>query len=122
MLFKPLDLGIVITALGAVIASFLWIYSGNDGRLLVNIKSQNDEWIFPTDSVATVDVPGPLGNTVIEIRNGQARIMSSPCPNQTCVASGAVHASGQWAACLPNRVMLYISEGEIDNDIDAAVW
>ena len=122
MLFKPLDLGIVIPALGVVIASFLLVYTGNDGRLLVNIKGQNDEWVFPADAVTTVNVHGPLGNTVINISGGQARILSSPCKNQTCVAAGAVHASGQWAACLPNRVMLYISEGEIDNDIDAAVW
>jgi hypothetical protein len=42
--------------------------------------------------------------------------------NQTCVASGAVHAPGQWAACLPNRVMLYVSEGKTEDNVDAAAW
>jgi hypothetical protein len=61
---------------------------------------------------------------VVEIRGGRARIVSSPCVNQTCVAAGAVHSPGQWTACLPNRVMVSISgsNSEAEGAVDAASW
>ncbi|MDR0495411.1 MAG: NusG domain II-containing protein [Treponema sp.] len=119
MLLKPLDFGVASCALAALIASFVWAYSGADERGVINLKGENGEWVFPLDAVETVAVSGPLGDTLVEIQGGKARIVSSPCVNKSCVASGSVHAPGQWAACLPNRVMLYIGD---DDDVDAAVW
>jgi len=122
MLLKPFDFGIVIPLLGAVIASFVGAYSNAGERGTINLKSENGEWVFPLDAVETISVSGPLGDTVIEFGGSAARIVSSPCQNQTCVAAGAVHAPGQWAACLPNRVMLYAGESKTENNVDAAVW
>jgi len=59
---------------------------------------------------------------VVEIDEAGARVIVSPCLNQTCVAAGTVRSPGQWTACLPNRVMLYIGEGKAQNDVDAAAW
>ena len=122
MPFKPLDFLITVPALGAVVVSFFLAYSGPVGSGSVCLKSENGEWFFPLDAAETVKVSGPLGETVVEISGGGARISSSPCLNKTCVASGAVRSPGQWAACLPNRVMLYIGEGKNENDVDAASW
>ena len=121
-MLKPFDFGIAIPMLGVVIASFFVAYSGAGGGSAVTVKGESGEWVFPADAVETLTVSGPLGNTVIEINGGAARITTSPCLNQTCVATGAVRSPGQWAACLPNRVMLYISEGNDENDVDAAAW
>jgi hypothetical protein len=116
----------VFCALAVVITSFFWVYSGKNERGVVNLKGENGEWVFPLDAIETMLVSGPLGDTLVEIQGGQARIVSSPCANQSCVASGAVHIPGQWAACLPNRIMLYIGEGsssyERKDDVDAAAW
>ncbi|MCL2128627.1 MAG: NusG domain II-containing protein [Treponema sp.] len=122
MLLKPFDFGIAVPVLAAVIFSFFFSYSGADGGRLVNLKADGGEWVFPADADETAVVSGPLGDTVIEISGGRARITSSPCLNQTCVAAGAITLPGQWTACLPNRVMLYISEGRGENDVDAAAW
>ncbi|MDR0486771.1 MAG: NusG domain II-containing protein [Treponema sp.] len=121
MLFRPLDFSVAFFALSAVIASFFWVYAGACERGMVRLKGENGEWVFPLNAVETMAVSGPLGDTLVEIQGGQARIVSSPCVNQSCVASGAVHAPGQWTACLPNRVMLYIGEAQED-DVDATVW
>jgi len=122
MLLKPFDFGIAIPLLGAVVASFLGAYSDTGGRSMVNLKGEGGEWVFPLDAVETMSVSGPLGDTVIEISGSAARIVSSPCQNQTCVAAGALHAPGQWSACLPNRVIVYVGEGEKENNVDAASW
>jgi len=122
MLFKPFDFGVVFLALAAVAASFFLNFSGSNGTSLVNVQGENGLWVFPADSAESVVVSGPLGDTVVEIGGGFARITSSPCVNQTCVSAGRIHAPGQWAACLPNRVMMYIDEGKTNNDVDASAW
>jgi len=120
--FKPLDFLVTIPAFGAVVVSFFLAYAGSDGQTSVFLKTENGEWVFPVDANETINAEGPLGTTVVEISNGSARITVSPCVNQTCVAGGSVRSPGRWTACLPNRVMLYIGEGERDKDIDATAW
>ena len=65
-----------------------------------------------------IEVRGPLGSTVVRIHDGTARVISSPCQNQTCVQSGAIARTGQWIGCLPNGVFLSI-EGGRGADVDA---
>ena len=125
MLLKPFDYIIALPLLGVVIASFFFAYTGAGGRGLVKLKGESGEWVFPLDTVETIGITGPLGDTVIAMRESGAHIVSSPCVNQSCVATGAIHAPGQWIACLPNRVMVYIEETAPPlggNDIDAAAW
>jgi len=122
-MLKPFDIGIAIPLLGIVAASFVAAYSGaGRGGGSVFLKGEGSEWVYPQDAVETLTVSGPLGDTVIVIDGDGARVASSPCINQTCVAAGAVRLPGQWAACLPNRVMLYIGEGKAQNDVDGAAW
>ena len=128
MPIKPVDCGIAAAALCAVIAAFFLAYahSGEAGQIL--LKCDGGEWVFPADATETVNVSGPLGDTVVEIRGGSAFFASSPCLNQTCVAAGQIHLPGQWAACLPNRVMLSVGEdapskeGGNKNEVDASAW
>jgi len=122
MLLKPFDIGIVLCALAAVAASFFLTYSSAGGSSLVNVRGENGMWVFPIDSIESIVISGPLGDTVIEISGGGACITSSPCMNQTCVSAGRILAAGQWTACLPNRVMLYIDEGEPNINVDASAW
>jgi len=122
MLLKPFDIGIVLCALAATASSFFLTFSGSTGSGLVNVRGEGGQWVFPLDAAESVVVSGPLGDTVVEIGGGAARITSSPCLNQTCVSAGRIHSSGQWIACLPNRVMLIIDEGGQNNDVDASAW
>jgi hypothetical protein len=105
-----------------VAASFIAAYSGAGASAMVFLKGEGGEWVFPLDAVETLTIAGPLGDTVVESNGEGARVVASPCLNQACVAAGAVRLPGQWAACLPNRVMLYIGEGKNKNDVDAAAW
>lgn len=53
----------------------------------------------------TIDVEGPLGATVVEIDGMRAHVVSSPCPDKLCVKMGWLERPGEYAACLPNRVL-----------------
>ena len=51
------------------------------------------------------DVEGPLGMTLIEIRDGKARILRSPCKLKVCIKSGYIYYSDLISVCLLNRVV-----------------
>ena len=121
VLFKPFDFGIMVPVLGAIIASFLVIYSGSGAPAMVKLQGAGGEWVFPLDASEFIHIPGPLGDSLVEIKGGGARIIASPCLNQICVAAGTVRFAGQWTACLPNRVLLYLGEAEGGN-VDATSW
>ena len=56
----------------------------------------------------TVQIPGPLGTTVIAVDAGRARVVSDPGPRQYCVHQGWLSRPGDVAICAPNRVSLQI--------------
>jgi hypothetical protein len=92
----------------------------NNERVLV--RGAGESWIYPLDAEETVEVPGPLGVTVVEIRDMRVHVLSSPCANQTCIASGHINSGGQWVACLPNKVFVMV-EGAADGEgADSGTW
>lgn len=56
-------------------------------------------------------IAGRLGDSVIEIRHGKARFLSSPCNSKICIHSGWLHETGEFAACLPNGVSMTVAGG-----------
>ncbi len=118
---RVLDLFIVAVILGLTVFSGFAIYGNRGEKPRLVIESPAGRWLYDLDSDLTVQITGPLGDTTVEIRAKQARIVSSPCPNQTCVAAHAISRPGAWNACLPNEVMIRVENaggkkksGEID--------
>jgi hypothetical protein len=106
------------------VLSAFWVYGGQAGADYVFVSGDGGRWRYPLSSAETVCVTGPLGDTIVGISGGQARIVSSPCRNQLCVAAPPVRKRGQWIACLPNQVMTVV-EGAVSassDGVDAVVW
>lgn len=59
-----------------------------------------------------IEVPGPLGVSIITIDKRRARISSDPSPRQYCVRQGWLQQAGEIAVCLPNEVSLELTGGE----------
>lgn len=51
-----------------------------------------------------IEVPGPLGVSIIAIEHRRVRIASDPGPRQYCVRQGWLQQAGEIALCLPNQV------------------
>ena len=68
-----------------------------DGRLFAELDLAQ---------VRTLQVPGPLGETTVEIAQGRTRIARDPSPRQYCVREGWLSDAGQLAICLPNRTSI----------------
>jgi hypothetical protein len=107
--------------------SALIIYRNPGGGSRIVLRGPGKSWVYPQNqnTAELVSVAGPLGDTVVELRDGRARILSSPCANQLCAASGAIHARGQWIACLPNQVLVTVEAADskdAEDTLDAAAW
>jgi hypothetical protein len=106
----------VVVGLCAVLS---WrVYAQADRPVAVHIHAADGESYYPLDRDREIDVPGPLGVSRIVIEHGSVRFVDSPCPNKTCVHSGAVSRAGSGVACLPNGVMVTI-EGRLEEPYDA---
>jgi hypothetical protein len=118
----PLDFVILAAALGVVCVFSVFVYDtgGNDNDLVVAIEGPHDTWLFPAAAEELVKVPGPLGNTIVQVGNGTAYVVSSPCANQLCVAQGKIHRPGGWISCLPNHVVVTIRGGR--DEVDGGTW
>jgi hypothetical protein len=76
--------------------------TGGEDRVLIRQAGQ----VFAETSLRInriIDVPGPLGITQVEIRDGRVRVKADPGARQRCVRQGWL-APGETALCLPNRV------------------
>jgi len=56
-----------------------------------------------------IEVPGPLGISIIRIHQRKARIASDPSPRQYCVRQGWLQQAGEIALCLPNQVSVELT-------------
>ena len=56
-----------------------------------------------------IEVPGPLGVSIISIQQRKARIASDPSPRQYCVRQGWLKQAGEVALCLPNQVSIELA-------------
>jgi len=118
---KPFDIIIILLAAALTIYMVYTVYVTAQEHTRVLIRAVGGEWTFPVDAEETVIVSGPLGSTTVKIKGNRAWIENSPCVNQNCVAAGEITRQGQWAACLPNNVLLMMQGGG-GNDVDSVAW
>jgi|SRR5690554_6323003 len=95
---------VLLAGIGIVLILFktLWL---TESASKVQIRAGNE--IFTTQRLnqqRTLDIPGPLGTTVVIIDHGRARVASDPGPRQYCVKQGWLKQAGEVAMCLPNQV------------------
>ena len=121
MRIRILDIFIVAVALMATVFVSASVLGNGGDRLIVRIDGQSGQWEYPLSQNRKIEVAGPLGSTTVLIEGGKAAIVDSPCPNKTCILAGAISRSGQWVACLPNKIFVRLvgSEGK---GLDAATF
>ena len=56
-----------------------------------------------------LQVPGPLGSTLISVEPGRVRVVADPGPRQYCVRQGWLMRPGEIAICAPNRVSVQVA-------------
>lgn len=107
------DKAVVFIAVLAAGLSFYFAWQPSAPGTLLEIYQDNT--LYERHSLnepATLNVPGKLGDSVIEIDHGRARFQSSPCTSKFCVHAGWMQQAGDVIACLPNGVHIQIHGGQ----------
>lgn len=98
------DIVIIGMALVLVIGLARQIYVGTTATRVRITVASHEHSDYPAWHERQIAVSGPLGETVVEIAEGRARVVSSPCTQKICLRSGWLEAAGDATACVPNRV------------------
>ena len=100
----------------ASVASIRTLYGG--GKHVVVEVDGSHVLELSLDENVTKTVTGPLGETVIAIENGKARVTESACPHHYCVRMGQISQRGEVIICVPNRVVVKIQGGCEEDSYD----
>lgn len=107
------DVVVLSGALALVLGLYvlLWHPEGHGAEAMVLVEGKN--WarlnlFYDQD----LHVPGPLGESHIQVRDGAVRFVDSPCPTKLCVHQGWLKQGGEVAVCLPNRVTVQIAASD----------
>jgi len=117
----PFDRKLLIIVALLVASSFLVLLGQTAGGKVVVSLDDKVVFVAPLNKDRRVELEGPLGMTVLEIKDGAARIISSPCTKKICIHMGEVRHSGDLLACIPNHLVINIEgdkDGEDDGDYD----
>lgn len=107
--FKLLDWIIIAAVLSVIGLLTVATVRKNGGKpVYLKVTSGNGVYLYELSDNKTVSIRGKIGITQVEIKNGAARVLSSPCPSKTCMVQPAISHVGEWIACLPNEVFLQI--------------
>lgn len=115
---------IVIISLGAFVLFGFRFFSDTDSGLKAEVVLEGR--IIQTLSVAEnegqiIRVIMPRGTAEVEIRAGAVRILEMPddlCPRKICSHTGWIKRSGETIICVPNRLMVRLTQ-DADLKIDA---
>jgi len=122
MKFRFFDIAALIFSLAVFLLFTVYGRSISKEEGYIIIETQEDQLIYPLSQDRSITLEGPVGESVILIDHGKARFESSDCDDDLCVQMGEIHSSGEWAACLPNRIFLYTGGNEDEEGVDSGVY
>jgi len=99
----------LLIALLIVATSYWMFWSGWQRYALAEVSINGKHWrnieLFQ-DQI--INVPGVLGDSVLEVKEGRIHFIDSPCRQKICIHQGWLKRGGANATCLPNRVSVTI--------------
>ncbi len=119
---KPLDVLALLISVVMVAGAAVFAYGNGTEPGGVSIQSDEGTFLYPLDQERRVAVQGPIGETFVQIQDGHVHVDDSPCRDKICIAAGALRMTGQWTACMPNRVFVRVEGGEVEDGVDAQTF
>lgn len=119
---RPLDWVALVLSILTVAGATVLALGGGAEASEVSIEGDGGTFLYPLDQERSVAVAGPLGETIVRIEGNRVRVHESPCRDKLCIAAGWLDRTGQWTACLPNRVFVRVEGGETEGGVDAQTF
>ena len=100
---------VLLLALSLCLALFPYALSGGAPDKAIIKRDGAIVAELPLNQARSLDVPGPLGVTRIEIQPGRARVAADPGAHQYCVRQGWLTQANAIAICAPNHISLSLT-------------
>lgn len=107
-MLKPGDYAVLLLGLLFVAGLFAFRPQSPSGQTLVVRAKGQIVAELPLQTQRTLAITGSLGNSMIEISAGRARVIGDPGPRQICVRQGWISRAGDALLCLANQISLEI--------------
>ena len=117
--FKIFDFIILIVFLAAIFFAAAGIFSKKENSRTLIVQTQEGKFAYSMNRDSNLEFTGLIGKSFVTIENGEAWFEDSPCENKICVQSGRLSTKNQWAACLPNGIIIYIEGDTEEESFDA---
>lgn len=118
--FNRYDALVALTvALLAAVLLFRQLPHGESGALTLTVASDGEVLVSAPLSNMEGEHHYQSGGYAITllVEDGSVRIVSSTCPNQDCVHTGAISRVGQSIVCLPARLSVTLSGAQASYDL-----
>ena len=122
--FRPLDLVLAALIAAASAWGFMTFRVTEGARALVYIGDRKFAWHELGGGKRVVEVPTRIGTVRLEIGEGAARVLASPCPNRLCVKTGKVSRAHEEIVCVPAHLLVVIegADGGEEGGVDAITF
>lgn len=118
--FKIGDITVISAVLISAIILFLFMYIPvSDKATMLIVRNNDRETNYSLNKDKSIKIESRGYTLKIEITSGSVSVISSDCPDNTCVHTGSISQNGQIIACVPAGVTLTLSGEEADHDFIA---
>lgn len=105
--------------LAVLLGIFLWRLRAPGGQVVVRIDGQVTATLS-LQADQTYEIHTPEGGVnLLVIEDGTARLEDANCPDQLCVRQGKIRYAGDSIICLPHLLVVEITSGQDELDLDA---
>jgi hypothetical protein len=108
-------IAVILAAALGLMAFRILPAAGGSRYLRLELDGERIDEIPFEDRIYVVDLPA--GQAMVEIAGGKVRVLPMPrdvCPLGICSSIGWVEQSGDAIVCLPNRLVLTVVGGEVN--------
>ncbi len=119
---KFFDYVAIIFSLLITLGIGIYVYAGSNGPLRVRVQTDEGTFMYSLEQDRRIAAEGPLGTTYVEVHDGHAAVVESPCANKLCIQVGELYEHGDWSACMPNKVFVQIEGGSSESEVDVTTY
>lgn len=114
---------LLIALVAIIVVGFFILKSFSSENLIAEVYYDGEiiESVNLSEKEEKKIVTGENKSVVIIAKDGKIYFEKSDCPDKVCINSGEMSENGDFASCLPEKVVIKVS-GEKPSDIDAIVY
>ncbi len=117
------DILLIVVIILIIGAGFIVkIFSSSDLVAEIYYDGKVVETINLTEKEEKKIVTGENKSVVIVAQDGKIYFEKSGCPDKVCIKSGELHQNGDFASCIPEKVVVKVSGAKKVNEPDVIVY